>query len=38
MTLKSQIESITQEKKPRNNHAPTVYKETNEITKSLENC
>ena len=36
MKLKSQIEGITQEMKPGNNHTPTAYGETNEIKKSLE--
>ena len=34
--LRSQIEGITQEIKPGNNHTPTAYNETNEIKKFLE--
>ena len=34
--LRSQIEGITQEIKPGNNHTPTAYNETNEIKKYLE--
>ena len=36
MKLKSQIENITLEMKPGNNHARTAYNETNKITKFLE--
>ena len=36
MKLKFQIESITQEMKPGNNHTPAAYNEINEIKKSLE--
>ena len=34
--LRSQIEGITQEIKPGNNHTPTAYNETNKIKKFLE--
>ena len=36
MKLRSQIEGITQEMKPGNNHTPTAYDETNKIKKSLK--
>ena len=34
MKLKSQIESMTQETKPGNNHTPTAYNKTKKIKKS----